>query len=44
MGDREREERKGAHGWVSGLSMNLEREKKKKKKKKKEKKGCKERN
>ena len=38
MGDREREERKGAHGWVSGLSMNLERKKKKKRE------GCKERN
>ena len=34
MGDREREERKGAHGWVSGLSMNLERKRE----------GCKERN
>ena len=30
MGDRKREGRKGAHEWVSGLSINLEREKKEK--------------
>ena len=34
MGDREREEKKGAHGRVSGLSMNLEKKRE----------SCKERN
>lgn len=34
MGEREREERKEAHGWVSGLSMNLKGKRE----------GCKERN